>query len=449
MVMMTWARRTAVGAMAVLPLVAWPGLEQPFSTPKLYLLVVTVIALAPCAWIAWRSRLRSRTMLNGATSIATSTPAPASTSTLLSTPVSMHVVAALWLASWTWSALLADIVSLDALMLALAGGGLAIVLMELRPEPSRLAAAHAIGATGVAIVAAMQWAGLDPFALAGWVAPLAGASPRLRIYGTLGNPNFVAALLTGAVPLTIGLIVQSQSQPQSQLQSAAATRGRLLLVPLGLAALTLQLLAIAATGSRAGALGLIAAGLTWTLSGPRTWRRRVAIACGLAAVVIIGVSTARPLRETLAGRIYIWQVVWPHAFEASWVGQGPGAFALLYPAWEREARRKPPTAAAAHYFAGPQQHAHNDYLEALVERGLAGPVTLFLVLTTWVGGGRRAFRQSGPAPGAEPLRIGAAAALVALGAVAFVDFPLARPAETALWWSCAALLGTARERSLG
>jgi O-antigen ligase len=432
--LMTWARRVAIGVMAVLPLVAWPGLEQPFSTPKLYLLVITVAALAPCAWIAKGSRSRSRAMMPGAASIAQT--------------MSTQVVAALWLVSWTWSALFAEVVLLDALMLGLAGGGLAIVLTELRLEPSRLAAAHAIGATGVAIVAVMQWAGLDPFALAGWVAPLAGASPRLRIYGTLGNPNFVAALLTGAVPLTVGLIVQSA------LSAATSTSRKHLPVALGLAALALQLLAIAATGSRGGALGLIAAGLTWILSGPSNYRRRVAIACGLAALVVIGVSTARPLRETLAGRIYIWQVVWPHAFEAPWVGQGPGAFALLYPSWEREARRRPPTAAAAHYFAGPQQHAHNDYLEALVERGLAGPVTLFLVLTTWVGGGRRASRQSGPAPGTtsvpsagiEPLTIGAAAALAALGAVAFVDFPLARPAETALWWSCAALLGTARAR---
>jgi putative inorganic carbon (HCO3(-)) transporter len=446
MLMMTWPQRAALvvmSVMAVLPLVAWPGLEQPFSTPKLYLLVITVIAVAPFAWIAWRSR--SRAMPDA----APATPASLGTSTLLST----HVVAALWLASWTWSALFADIVSLDALLLALAGGGLAIVLIELRPDPSQLAAAHAIGATGVAIVAVMQWAGLDPFAFAGWVAPLAGASPRLRIYATLGNPNFVAALLAGAVPLTIGLIVQSAAPataPATAIATpphAAASRGRQRLVTAGLAALALQLLAIAATGSRAGALGLIAAGLTWILSGPRTWRRRVAIACGLAALLIIGVSTARPLRETLAGRIYIWQVVWPHAFEAPWVGQGPGAFALLYPSWEREARRRPPTAAAARYFAGPQQHAHNDYLEALVERGLAGPVTLLLVLTTWVGGGRRAPRLVGPAFGAEPLKIGAAAALVALGAVAFVDFPLARPAEMALWWSCAALLGTARERT--
>jgi putative inorganic carbon (HCO3(-)) transporter len=426
---MTWARRVAVGVMAVLPLVAWPGLAQPFSTPKLYLLVVTVLALAPCAWIAWRSR--SRTTSQSRTQAVT------------------HLVALAWLASWTWSALFGEVVSLDVLLLALAAGGLAIVLTELRPEPAQLAAAHAIGATGVAIVAVMQWIGLDPFALAGWVAPLAGASPRLRVYGTLGNPNFVAALLTGAVPLTISLIVHAV---------AARARRPVWLIGGGVAALALQLTAIAATGSRAGALGLIAAGLTWMLSGPRTYRRRVAIACGLAAVVIIGVSTARPLRETLAGRIYIWQVVWPHAFEAPWIGQGPGAFALLYPAWEREARRKPPTAAAAVYFAGPQQHAHNDYLEALVERGLAGPVTLLLVLTTCVGGGRRAFRRhggSGPddtgvaSAGADPLRIGAAATLAALGAIAFVDFPLARPAETALWWSCASLLGTPRARTPG
>jgi O-antigen ligase len=461
---MTWARRVAIGVMAVLPLISWPGLAQPFSTPKLYLLVVSVLALAPWALLAWRSR--SSAMLAGATAPVTLT--------------SMHVVAAVWLASWTCSALFADIVSLDALLLALAGGGLAIVLTELQPNAAHLAAAHALGATGVAIVAVMQWAGLDPFALAGWVAPLAGASPRLRIYGTLGNPNFVAALLAGTVPLTLGLIAQAtvtsragQSHPAATVTSPSSSASPPPLPPppspplpprprprvraprqaliVGLAALTLQLLAIAATGSRAGALGLIAAGLTWILSGPRTWRRRVAIACGLAAVVIIGVSTARPLRETLAGRVYIWQVVWPHAFEAPFAGQGPGAFALLYPTWEREARRKPPTAAAARYFAGPQQHAHNDYLEALVERGLAGPVTILLVLATWVGGGRRAFRPRGPAPGADsaadPLGIGAAAALVALGAVAFVDFPLARPAEMALWWSCATLLGMARDRS--
>ena len=435
---MTWARRVAIGVMAVLPLIAWPGLEQPFSTPKLWLLVVTVIALAPFALLAWRSRANANANTNS------------SSNAKPNTLTAIHIAAAIWLASWTWSALFADIVSLDALLLALAGGGLALVLTELQPDPMHLAAAHAIGATGVALVAVMQWAGVDPFALAGWVAPLAGASPRLRIYGTLGNPNFVAALLAGAVPLTLGLLVQSGQSGQpgqsGSSPSVAARRGRL---PLGLAALTLQFLAIAATGSRAGALGLIAAGLTWILSGPRPWRRRVAIASGLAAVLIIGISTARPLRETLAGRVYIWQVVWPHAFDAPVVGQGPGAFALLYPSWEREARRKPPTAAAARYFAGPQQHAHNDYLEALVERGLAGPVTLLLVLTTWVAGGRRAFRPEPVAPGAAPLTIGAAAALVALGAVAFVDFPLARPAETALWWSCAALLGMARQRSSG
>jgi putative inorganic carbon (HCO3(-)) transporter len=451
---MTWARRVAVGVMTVLPLVAWPGLAQPFSTPKLYLLVVTVIALAPLAWIAWRSSSRSRT------TVSTSTRQTRPTHRYTAAPT--HVVAAMWLASWSWSALFADVVSLDALLLALAGGGLAIVLTELRPDPMRLAAAHAIGATGVAMVAVLQWARLDPFALAGWVAPIAGASPRLRVYGTLGNPNFVAALLAGAVPLTIGLIVHSTQSAQSghsvhSAHSAAPSDRqptRRLVLVVGLTAVALQLMAIAATGSRAGALGLIAAGLTWILSGPRTYRRRVAIACGLAAVVVIGVSTARPLRETLAGRVYIWQVVWPHAFEAPWVGQGPGAFAELYPAWEREARRKPPTAAAAVYFAGPQQHAHNDYLEALVERGLAGPVTLLLVFTTWLGGGMRFFRPRGPvsggggvaSTGAEPLLIGAAATLAALGAIAFVDFPLARPAETALWWTSAALLGAPREQ---
>src|SRR5687768_10807047 len=109
---MTWARRVAVGVMTVLPLVAWPGLAQPFSTPKLYLLVVAVITLAPLAWIAWRSGAGSRT------TVSTSTRQTRPTRRYAAAPT--HVVAAMWLASWSWSALFADVVSLDALLLALA-----------------------------------------------------------------------------------------------------------------------------------------------------------------------------------------------------------------------------------------------------------------------------------------------------------------------------------------
>jgi hypothetical protein len=49
------ARGVAVG-MSFLPLAAWPGLLQPLSTPKLILLVATVVVLVPFAWLAHRCR---------------------------------------------------------------------------------------------------------------------------------------------------------------------------------------------------------------------------------------------------------------------------------------------------------------------------------------------------------------------------------------------------------
>jgi O-antigen ligase len=363
-----------------------------------------------------------------------------------------------WLASWTWSALLGDVVSLEALLLAVAAGLFAIVLIESAPEPERLAAALVIGATGVAVVAVLQAIGVDPFAIAGWVAPLAGASQRLRVYSTLGNPNFVAAVVAAAAPLTVGLIAWGGPiawdgpiawgggavgrRPASQ---TTLERNRLLAA----IALVLQLAALAATSSRAGALGLLVAALTWLALGLRASAAvRAALAVGvggsLIAIACIGWSVARPLRDTAAGRLYIWQVVWPHAFDAPWAGQGPGAFELRYPEWERQAR---PARTA---FAGPQQHAHNDYLEALVDRGLAGPVTILLILATCVRGSwRRAARKPATASQADaapprrlaPLLIGATAAMTALGAIACVDFPLARPTETVMFWSAIALLG--------
>jgi len=161
-----------------------------------------------------------------------------------------------WLASWTWSALLGDVVSMEPLLLAFASGLLAVVLVEIAPAPAHVAAAMVAGGREWR---SSRWGrrwGVDPFALAGWMAPIAGASARLRVYGTLGNPNFVAALLVATAPLTVSLL---------------ATRGRATAtVPLS-AALVLQIAGVIVTGSRAGALGLFVAAMTWAAVG-RGWR---------------------------------------------------------------------------------------------------------------------------------------------------------------------------------
>jgi putative inorganic carbon (hco3(-)) transporter len=410
-------RRLPLLLLAALPLIAWPGLSYPFSTPKLWTLVASVIALAPIAWLALRHRSDLHTIAR---------------------PQWVLVVVALWLASWSWSAIAGDFVSLEPLLLAFASALLAVILTVIAPRPEEVAAAMIAGATAVAAVALGQWVGVDAFSLAGWAAhaPNANAAPRLRIYGTLGNPNFVAALLAATLPLTLALAALAHSARRLRTRNG-------LFVAIGL-----QALALIATGSRGGALGVIAATLVFGVT--LGWRRQSAAArarvaalvvllgIGLALIAIV-LSTARPLADTAAGRAYIVRVSWPHAFEAPWTGRGPGAFELLYPRWELDARH---TDRDGVRFGGPQQHAHNDYLEALIERGLLGPVTILAIVATCFWNGWRHTRAARDAP----LVAGTLAMLAALAVMACVDFPLARPTEAAWWWCGVAMIALIERR---
>ena len=370
----------------------WPGLERPFSTPKLALLVGGVVA---CAAFGWRPRRQPEP------------PTPGSRT--------LHVVLLLWLAPWAISSLLGGYVSIEVLVLGVFGGLWALVLARAVCSTRAIAAAQVLGGTGVAFVTLLQTAGADPFPAAGWAPAIAGASPRLALYGTLGNPNFVAALMAGTAPLAAWLCVSTDGRSRW----------------LATAALASQVAALAATGSRGGALGLVVGAVAWFLF--TAGRRRAALALAALAVggLLVAVSPARPLKETLSGRFYIWRVTWARAWDQPVTGHGPGALQVLYPGWEREFRRAAHRHAVDAVFAGPQQHAHNDYLEALVERGVPGAVSLAVVAGV-------VFVGAWSAPGRRDAAAGAAG-VVALAAVALVDFPLARPAEVALFWTAAAV----------
>jgi O-antigen ligase len=381
----------ALGVTAALPLVAWPGLARPFSTPKLWLLgCASAIVLG----LAWRTGL-APSAARGCTRF-------------------LRVLPAVWLASWVVPALLGGVVSMEALATAVVTGLWAVALVAARLRPFDLALAGVVGGTSVAAIALLQWIGLDPFAAAGWLPEIRGASVRMRIYATLGNPNFVAALMAATIPLTAGIAAAVESR------NARAGAGALL---------ALQILALAATGSRGGALGVVAAGVVWAMASGRA-RMAVVAAALLAASAIALQSPARPLRQTLNGRVYMWTVIAGQAFAHPWVGHGPGGVAAHYRDWESAARRAGADPTLAGQFGGPQQHAHNDYLEALAERGIPGVMALGLIISAPIGCAvRRARRRH------DPILRAAAAAIAAVGAVAFVDFPLARPDELAAFWT--------------
>jgi putative inorganic carbon (HCO3(-)) transporter len=304
----------------------------------------------------------------------------------------------------------APLPSFTALALGLAAPVFGLALVRGGTPPSTLLASQALGATVCAAVALAQWAGVDPFVLAGWHPPIDGASIRMRVYGTLGNPNFVGVLMATSLPLTLATC-----------GSAAPSTGR----RLALAALAVQAAALVATGSRGAVLGLAAA---VTVYAVLRWSRRVRV--GLAAVAIfaglaVWVSPARPIDTTAAGRLHLWRIVSPHAWDAPAVGLGPGAVALRFPEWQRLAARE---GVRDRRFAGLTDHVHNDYLEALVERGVPGLVTMVAPLAALLLLG---FRVPRPV---TPVLAGTAAAVAAGAACALVDFPLARPTELAWWW---------------
>lgn len=373
--------------LAVLPLAVWPGLERPFSAPKLALLVVSTLMLFAV---------------------------PASSEAPGVAPVARWVALA-WVGAFLVAGLAAPLPSFAAMATGMAAPLFGLALVRGGASPSTLIAAQVLGATACAVVALAQWMGFDPFMAAGWHPPIDGASVRMRVYGTLGNPNFVGVLMAMSLPLTLSSVGVAQAPSWRRLAGLT---------------LAVQAAALVATGSRGAVLGLTAAVTVYAIL---RWSRRVRI--GLAAVAVfagtaIMVSPARPIDTTAAGRLYLWRIVSPHAWDAPAVGLGPGAVALRFPVWQRTAARE---GLRDRRFAGVTDHVHNDYLEALVERGLPGVITVcapLVVLLVLVAGL--------PRPVGLVLA-GTTAAVAAGAACALVDFPLARPTELAWWWVAVAL----------
>ena len=371
----------AYGA-GLLPLVCLPNLEHPFSTPKLSLLA----ALA-----AWASLLLLR--------------APGKSER---GPRGLEWAAVAWLGvlgvsaslrTADWKALL--LLALPVPLLFAARRGVV---------PAEDLQRTVVFASGIeSIIALLQFAGSDPLQWLGW-RPEQFASPRMRVYGTLGNPNFVAAWLVATLPLAVVWALSGEGRRRW----------------LRWALVALQFAAVAATGSRAALLALPLGGLALLLCRVKARGWCLGGACVVA--VLLWLTPARPLTTTLKGRLAIDHAVLRHALEVPPWGFGPGAFALRFPAWQVEE-----TGLAA----TPLDHAHNDFLEIYVDTGALG-LGAFVALSAClliVG-----FKHARGAPVAAA---GALAGAIALLAVATVDFPFHRPAEWGVYWL---LLGLAARR---
>lgn len=380
-----------LGAAFLMPLAFWPPSPQPFSTAKEWLLAIWVLTGFA---VAGASGLMQRKV-----------------------PFRALIAVAIWIMAISLSAGTGDEASIHELIRNLLPCAGFLLLLWVGMTPRRFVLALVCSGTLVALVALLQFVRLDPFMLLNLTGSLQG-SLRIRIFSTLGNPNFVAAFLTAILPLTICCV---------QTKKGASPRiWRVFQVTAGL----MQAGAIAATGSRAPILAFVAVGI-WALFRKARFRMRFVIPGLAICAVLILFSSARPLEKTIAGRFYIWKIVRAHVPEIPLAGYGPGAFALRFVEWETgqfQANPENPDRS----FAGLQDHAHNDYLEILVDYGFIGLAAFFLI----IGLSTPLFRRE-PRP---LLENGIAASIIALLAVAMVDFPLHRPTELYLFWTQLALL---------
>ncbi len=261
------------------------------------------------------------------------------------------------------------------------------------------------------LVVVLQALGVDPFARFG---PEAEGA-RLVRYGTLGNPDFVASVLGVTGPLTVVAALRS-----------SGPRGRLAAVSAALQLLGLALLRSFATTLSLGAAAVVAL----AASRQDGSRRRLVVALAAGLIVSAIPLSGRSAASAAQGRWYLLTTAAPHVAEAPWLGHGPGAVALLWPGWELERWRArcatDPACVAAHpesRFAGLQDHVHDDWLERLLESGVAGLLGLVALFVTAFLAALRSRTLEG---------VGVAAGLASLAARATVDFPLARPADLVL-----------------
>jgi putative inorganic carbon (hco3(-)) transporter len=361
--------RLVAAAVVLLPLVCLPGIERSFSTPKLWLLVALDLVVV-------LHYLRHTT----ATASVPSWPWLA------------------WVAAVALSSLASPATSLPALLVVL-------LPLPLWAAPLSSARAIALGSAIESVIAVLQFSGHDPFAWIGW-RPESSASTRMVVYGTLGNPDFVAAWLAATLPLC----------------SIWPRR-------VAVAAVTLQLIALFGTGSRVLLVAVPVAVIVAALARGRgvhggrfaqeAWRPASWWLLGAAAAVaIFWLSPARSIVATAEGRLYLVRATTARLSEVPLTGYGPGAFVGVFPEWQKTWLDGHP---GDRRFAGPVDHAHNDYAEFWVEFGPLGACA-FLALCGWAL--RTGWRRGAPHS--------VMAALAALLAVALVDFPLHRPAESAL-----------------
>lgn len=308
---------------------------------------------------------------------------------------------------------------------------LAVLAGVLRLRPRReswIAGAVILGALASILLAAVQvgsgarasWAYLYPFTNTGAV-------------GFFANRNHMASLLLAAIPFAAALFAVGQPRRSG--------RGRgLALSALGGGGFVLLLVGLLLNSSLA-ALGLavpvIALAALLVRTGWR-WRQILVPSALLALFASLVALTSTSVRSELVGLsnlggLYSREQMWEltlRAIGATFpVGTGIGSFPQAY------ATQEDPTAVTNTYV----NHAHNDYLEIVLETGMLGLLLLLAFLAWWAVQAARVWRSPSSSHFAKAATIASAAIL----AHSVFDYPLRTSAIAAVFAACVALMAPA------
>lgn len=243
--------------------------------------------------------------------------------------------------------------------------------------------------------------------------------------GLFANSNHMASLLLSAIPLLAAVAVAQWRR------SGKSAAGQRLAVMIALATCAGAILVgIIVNGSLAvillGGPMVVASLLIFLPSvGVRAGRLAVlilaAIGAGIAALLAIGIERLISIggAASASERLEILRSSVRMAMDYAPVGSGLGTFAAAYHLQENPETVTWPYA----------NHVHNDYVELVIELGLAGGVVLIAFLAWWAWRFTGLWRSSATQPAVR------AATLVTLGLLlhSLVDFPLRTAALSALF----------------
>jgi O-antigen ligase len=257
--------------------------------------------------------------------------------------------------------------------------------------------------------------------------------------GFFANRNHQAVFLAAIVPFLVHLALEN------------GARHKLGLIPiLALGGAALMILVALVTGSRAGLLSLI---LSFAMSavmvigrwsggpkGRRSARAGMAVAGGIAGLGIIvailflfghGLAFERLYSTSTAeeGRYQVLPTLLVMVRDLFPVGGGFGSFDLIYYHYET-------LGVLSQYYLN---HAHNDWLEILIEGGLA-TAALLLIALAWMLRRTLSVVRNSERGSRWSRQLAALTFVLILGLASFFDYPLRTPSIAAVFAVCCSLL---------